>query len=119
MVLPESKKDIFARFSLQGKTAIITVASRGIGEEIAQILAQARAHLIICSRKQQHLEEVAALITEGGGEVLPVAANISVAADRQTLVKKPMDWNGRVDILVNNAGANPSYGPLADLAESA
>jgi NAD(P)-dependent dehydrogenase (short-subunit alcohol dehydrogenase family) len=118
VVLLESKKDIFARFSLQGKTAIVTGASRGIGEEIAHILAQAGAHLIICSRKQQSLEEVATLITDGGGEVLPVAANVSVAADRKALIEKAMAWAGRVDILVNNAGANPSYGPLADLAES-
>lgn len=118
MVSLESKSDIFAKFSLQGKVALITGASRGIGEEIAHILAQAKARLIICSRKQQRLEEVAAMIKDGGGEVLPVAANVSVSADRKALVEKAMDWAGRIDILVNNAGANPSYGPLEDLAES-
>jgi len=110
------EKDIF---SLNGKVALITGASRGIGEEIASVYSKAKARVVICSRKQEAIDEVAERIKRNGGEVLGLVANVSIAEDREKLVKVAMDWAGKIDILVNNAGANPSYGPLADLSESA
>ena len=109
------EKDIF---SLSGKVALITGASRGIGEEIASVYANARARVTICSRKQENIDEAAEGIKRSGGEVLGLAANASIAKDREKLVKAAMDWACKIDILVNNAGANPIYGPLANLSES-
>lgn len=106
-------------FSLDHKVALITGASRGIGEEIAGTCSKAGARVVICSRKQGALQEAADRIRKSGGEVLAVAANVSVAEDRERLVREAMDWAGRIDILVNNAGTNPAYGPLADVSEEA
>ncbi|MCL6560516.1 MAG: SDR family oxidoreductase [Firmicutes bacterium] len=120
-------------FSLEGKVALITGASRGIGEEIAGVYSMAGARVAICSRKPEGIKEAAERIrllgasTEGGvfpnskndGNVLGIVADVFVPEDRKKLVEATMDWAGRIDILVNNAGANPSYGPLADLTEEA
>ncbi|MEW6425214.1 MAG: SDR family oxidoreductase [Bacillota bacterium] len=112
-------ESIFTMFSLKGKVALITGASRGIGEEIATVYAKAGARVIICSRKEKEIKESAERIRSSGGEVLELAANVSVDEERTRLVKTAMDWAGKIDILVNNAGTNPGYGPLADISESA
>jgi len=111
------KEALDSMFTLDGKVAVITGASRGIGEEIAKVFSRAGARLIICSRKQASVENVAQAIREDGGDVLAVEANVSVQEDRTRLIDTAMAWGGRIDILVNNAGANPRYGGLADLAE--
>lgn len=105
-------------FSLQGKVALITGASRGIGEGIATAYARAGAKIVACSRKQKGIEEAAERIRSAGNEVLAVAANVSSGEDRKKIVRAAMDWAGRIDILVNNAGANPMLTPLADIPES-
>jgi len=105
-------------FGIEGKVAIITGASRGIGEEIAKVFSKAGARLVICSRKQTAVESVALAIREEGGEVLAVEANVSTDEDRTRLIRTAMEWGGRIDILVNNAGANPKFGGLANLAEA-
>ena len=110
---------IFERFSLKGKVALVTGASRGLGECIAQTYAQAGAKVILASRKQEGIEAAAAKIAESGGEAIAAVANVSDADDRERLVDKSMKWAGRIDILVNNAGTNPAFGPLADVSESA
>lgn len=112
------KGDSNSMFSLDGKVAVITGASRGIGEEIAKVFSRAGARLVICSRKQEALEKVADTIRHDGGEVLAVPANVSAEEDRATIIDAAMEWGSRIDILVNNAGANPKHGPLAKLAES-
>ena len=112
-------ESIFSMFSLKGKVALITGASRGIGEKIAAVYAKAGARVVICSRREKEIKEAAERIRSGGGEVLAVAANVSVDKERRRLVEKAMEWAGRIDILVNNAGTNPGYGPLADIQEQA
>ena len=112
-------KDIFPPFSLNGKVALITGASRGIGEGIARTYSRAGARLVICSRKEKNIHETATKIQKNGGDVLGVMANVSIAEDREKLVRNAMDWAGRIDILVNNAGANPTFEPLGELSESA
>jgi NAD(P)-dependent dehydrogenase (short-subunit alcohol dehydrogenase family) len=113
-------KDIASLFSLQGKTALIAGASRGIGEEIARVYGLAGARMVLSSRKLENVKEAEDRIKkETGAEILAVASNISSSADREALVKTAMDWAGRIDILVNNAGTNPASGPLADVEESA
>jgi NAD(P)-dependent dehydrogenase (short-subunit alcohol dehydrogenase family) len=98
--------------------ALVTGASRGIGEEIARTYALAGAKVVACSRKKESIEKAAQKIQAEGGKVLAVTANVSIDADRERLVKTAIDWAGKIDILVNNVGANPSFGPLADLPES-
>lgn len=112
-------ESVFSMFSLKGKAALVTGASRGIGEEIAAVYAKAGARVVICSRKEKEIKEAAERIRSGGGEVLGVAANVSVDEERRRLVKEAMEWAGRIDILVNNAGTNPGYGPLAGITEQA
>ncbi len=113
------ENEIYDRFSLKGKVALVTGASRGIGECIAQTYAQAGAKVILASRKQEGIDKAAARITESGGEAIAVAANVSSGDERNRLIEKSMDLAGRIDILVNNAGTNPAFGPLADVSESA
>lgn len=111
-------KSIHSMFSLEGKVAIITGASRGIGEEIASVYLMAGAKVVICSRKLEGVKEAVERL-ENEQNVLGIVANVLVPEDRKRLVEATMDWAGRIDILVNNAGANPSHGPLADLTEQA
>ena len=110
---------IDALFSLKEKVAIITGASRGIGEEMATVFAKAGARVVVCSRKQEAVDQVASAISKNGGQALAVAANIAEAGDRENLISKTMDWGGSIDVLVNNAGAYPQFGGLEDLTEAA
>jgi NAD(P)-dependent dehydrogenase (short-subunit alcohol dehydrogenase family) len=106
-------------FSLKNKVAIVTGASRGIGEAIARTFAQHGAKVVISSRKQEALEEVAASIRKSGGEALPVACHTGDMGMIDALFKKVMDTYGRVDILVNNAATNPYFGSVLHISESA
>jgi dehydrogenase/reductase SDR family member 4 len=106
-------------FSLVGKVAIITGASKGIGEAIARAYAQAGAKVVVNSRKQEAVDEVAALInaenaayTEGSFSAIGVAGQVGNAADCQHIFDAAMAAFGRVDIIVNNAAANPVFGPV-------
>ena len=99
-------------FNLTGKVALITGASRGIGEAIALAYAAAGAKVVLSSRKQENLDEVAATIKAAGGEALAVAAHTGDDAGVQTLVARAIGAFGGVDILVNNAATNPHFGPI-------
>lgn len=104
-------------FSLKGKTALVTGASSGIGEAIAECYAAAGSRLVICGRRFETVEEAAKRLRETGADVLALAANIANDEDRKKLVAEAMAWSGRIDILVNNAGANPAMGALENLEE--
>ncbi len=106
-------------FTLVGKVAIITGASKGIGESIARAYAQAGARVVVNSRKQEAVDEVAALInaenaqnTEGSLSAIGVAGQVGNAADCQKIFDAAMAAFGRVDIIVNNAASNPVFGPV-------
>jgi NAD(P)-dependent dehydrogenase (short-subunit alcohol dehydrogenase family) len=103
---------------LNGKVAIVTGASRGIGQSIAETLAQAGAKVVIASRKQDDLETVAASIKEKGGEALPVAAHTGKKETLTALVQKTVETYGQLDILVNNAATNPHFGTLLEAEDS-
>ena len=105
-------------FNLDGKVALVTGASRGIGLAIAAAYAAAGAKVVISSRKQDALEPAAAQIWEAGGEVLPVAAHTGDMQAVNRLVERTVEAYGGVDILVNNAATNPHFGPLLTADES-
>jgi dehydrogenase/reductase SDR family member 4 len=99
-------------FSLKGKVALITGASRGIGEAIARMFAEAGAKVVLSSRKQAVLDEIANDMQAKGYEAIGFAANAGKADDLQSLVEKTIAHFGRLDIVVNNAAVNPVFGPL-------
>lgn len=103
---------------LTGKVAIITGASRGIGQSIAEHYAQAGAQVVLASRKQDALDAIAAEIRDAGGEALAIAAHTGQKETLHHLVEQTIAHFGRVDVLVNNAATNPHFGPLLDAEDS-
>jgi NAD(P)-dependent dehydrogenase (short-subunit alcohol dehydrogenase family) len=99
-------------FSLEGKVAMVTGASRGIGQAIALRLAQAGAKVVVSSRKMENVQPVADKIEAAGGEALAVQAHVGRMDDVTALVARAMEIFGRVDVAVNNAATNPHFGPL-------
>jgi len=106
-------------FRLDGRVAVITGSSRGIGRSIAEHLARHGARVVISSRKQPACEEAAAAIRAAGGEAIAVPANIADKAQLEQLVAAARTQWGRVDVLVCNAASNPYYGPMAGLPDEA
>lgn len=109
---------MITEFRLDGKVALVTGASRGIGQAIAETYAAVGAKVVISSRRQDALDDVAVKIREMGGDVLPLAAHTGDEAAITRLVKGAMDAYGGIDILVNNAATNPHFGPLLSADES-
>ena len=104
-------------FSLEGKVALLTGASKGIGEAIARLYAAAGAKVVINSRKQEELDKVAESIIREGGSCIGIAANAGDLAECRILVDKVVTLHGGIDILVNNAASNPVYGPVVQCEE--
>jgi NAD(P)-dependent dehydrogenase (short-subunit alcohol dehydrogenase family) len=101
------------------RVAIVTGASRGIGEQIAKRLAADGAKVVLASRKAEPLEALAKTIKEAGGEALAVPTHVGKSDQLQALVDKTLAAYGKIDILVNNAGTNPIFGPTLFCDESA
>ncbi len=97
---------------LEGKVAIITGASRGIGAAIAEHMASEGARVVLAARKQEGLDEVAGRIRAAGGEVLTVAAHMGQDEGRAKVVEQAVERFAQVDVLVNNAATNPHFGPM-------
>jgi NAD(P)-dependent dehydrogenase (short-subunit alcohol dehydrogenase family) len=96
------------KFRLDGKVALITGGSRGIGRATALGFAEAGAKIAVASRKLPDLENVAAEIEKVGRKALPVAAHVGRMEDIHNLVAKVTAEFGKIDILVNNAGTSPA-----------
>jgi NAD(P)-dependent dehydrogenase (short-subunit alcohol dehydrogenase family) len=94
-------------FSIAGKIAIVTGASRGIGEAIAKGFAQAGADLVLVGRNLSALEKVAKEIEGLGRKALPISADIGKSEEIQKAVGAAVEVFPRIDILVNNAGISP------------
>jgi NAD(P)-dependent dehydrogenase (short-subunit alcohol dehydrogenase family) len=106
--------------SLQGKVAVVTGASRGIGEAIARAYAQRGATVMIAARRLDALEAVAASINAGGaGRAIPAACHTGRPAEIAALFERVRSELGRLDVLVNNAATNPYLGPALDCTEAA
>ncbi|MCF6319236.1 MAG: SDR family oxidoreductase [Proteobacteria bacterium] len=106
-------------FSLKNKVALITGASRGIGEEVAKLYAKAGAHVIVSSRRQEGVDAVAEKIRTNGGKATGIACHIGDQGAIEGLIKTIKKDFGRLDILVNNAAANPYFGHILDTPVSA
>ena len=101
-------------FDLTGKVALVTGASRGIGEEIARLLAQQGAHVIVTSRKLDDCQAVCERIREAGGSAEALACHIGWMEDITHVFEHIRGAHRRLDILVNNAAANPYFGHILD-----
>jgi NAD(P)-dependent dehydrogenase (short-subunit alcohol dehydrogenase family) len=103
-------------FSLAGKVAVVTGASRGIGEATARAFVQAGAKVVLASRKIEGLTEVARSL---GDSAHPFAAHTGKEAECKALIAEAVRRFGQLDILVNNAGTNPYFGPMLDTENAA
>lgn len=105
--------------TLQGKVALVTGGSRGLGREMVLAFAEAGASVVIASRKLAACEALAEEVAgRFGSAALPVAANVSSWDDCDALVAAAYDRFDRVDVLVNNAGMSPLYPSLPEVGEA-
>jgi dehydrogenase/reductase SDR family protein 4 len=101
--------------ALQDRVAIVTGASRGIGRAIAESFVREGARVVICGRKQDTLNRVAAEI---GASTTPIACHIGKSEQIDNLVERVTREFGRIDILVNNAATNIAQGPCLEMDEA-
>ena len=106
-------------FDLQGKVALVTGSTRGIGKSIAEELARAGASVAISSRKAEACEKARAELAAQGFDILAQPCNVSRKEDLQALVDATLSKWRRLDIVVANAAANPYYGPLTGISDEA
>lgn len=102
---------------LEGKTALITGGSRGIGLAIARRLGKLGAHVCICARDASRLERATDQLKQEGIRALGVHANVTLSADVELLVQKAQTSLGPIEILVNNAGTG-YFGPVHETSEA-
>jgi NAD(P)-dependent dehydrogenase (short-subunit alcohol dehydrogenase family) len=101
-------------FDLTGRIAVVTGASRGIGEAIAMAFAAQGAKVVVSSRRLEGCAAVAQAINEAGGEALAIPCHIGDMDALQALFAAVAERYGRLDVLVNNAATNPYYGHVLD-----
>lgn len=100
---------------LQGKVAMVTGGSRGIGKATAELFAREGATVVICGRKQNTLDEVAAALE---GNVVPRACHVGKLEELERLVETTVRDFGKIDILINNAGTNIAQGPALEMDDA-
>jgi NAD(P)-dependent dehydrogenase (short-subunit alcohol dehydrogenase family) len=110
---------IQSRFDLSGRVAIVTGSSRGIGEAMARGLAEFGAQVVVSSRSQEAVDEVAGRFRSDGLAATGIACHVGDPNDRKRLIDRCIDAYGRLDILINNAATNPYFGPIEDLTPAA
>lgn len=101
-------------FDLTGKVALVTGASRGIGEEIAKLLAEHGAHVIVSSRKLDGCQAVVDTISADGGKASAFPCHVGSMEDIAAIFAHIKAEHGRLDILINNAATNPYFGDILD-----
>ncbi|MFD1546496.1 SDR family NAD(P)-dependent oxidoreductase [Nonomuraea guangzhouensis] len=105
------------RFSLEGKVAVVTGASSGLGVAFARGLAEAGADIVIGARRQDRLEETRRLVEETGRRCLAVKTDVTLVEDCQALVSAAVETMGSVDVLINNAGVGTAVPALRETPE--
>lgn len=111
--------NLINQFSLEGKVAIVTGASKGIGEAIAMMYAVAGAQVVVSSRKLEAVQQVVNSINKNGGEAKAIPCHMGDANDIHRLVDETIAAYGTIDIVVNNAAVNPVFGPVIETDGSA
>lgn len=106
-------------FDLQGKVALVTGSTKGIGKAIASRMAEQGAQVVVSSRNQELCDEVAGEINAAGGRAIGIACNINYKEQLENLVKQTEIQLGSIDILVCNAAINPYFGPSQEISDSA
>lgn len=101
-------------FDLSDRIALVSGASRGIGESIARTLADHGAHVIVSSRRLEDCEKVAAAITADGGKAEAFPCHVGRMEDIAAIFAHVRERHGRLDICVNNAATNPYFGHILD-----
>jgi NAD(P)-dependent dehydrogenase (short-subunit alcohol dehydrogenase family) len=104
--------DALARLRLDGKVAIVTGGTRGIGLAIATTFARAGARVVVSSRRPEHVDAVVKALTDEGHQVVGIPAHMGKAADAHELAARTVEHFDGIDIIVNNAATNPVFGPL-------
>jgi len=99
-------------FDLSGRVALVTGASRGIGEATARLLAHHGAHVIVSSRREESVAAVAAAIRADGGQASALACHVGEIDSIEAAFAEIGATHGRLDILVNNAATNPHFGHI-------
>ena len=106
-------------FSLEGKVALVTGSSKGIGKAIIEQMANAGAKVVVSSRKADACEAVRAEFAARGQEAIAVPCNVGQKEELKKLVDTVMARWGRIDVLVCNAATNPVFGPMANASDEA
>ena len=114
-----AQKRIQPLFQLDNKVAIVTGASKGIGEAMARGLAEFGAKVVISSRKRESVDAVAKSFQNDGLEAIPISATMGNVEEAQNLIDQTVDAYGGIDIIINNAAANPVFGPIQNAEERA
>lgn len=112
-------EDPLARLRLDGKVAIVTGGTRGIGLAIATTFARAGAKVALSSRKQEHVDAALNALRAEGHDAVGIAAHMGKLIDVQRIVEHTMSNYGGIDIVVNNAATNPVFGPLQEAGDDA
>ena len=102
-------------FSLEGKTAIVTGASRGIGAAIASAMAGAGADVALAARSTSDIEQLAGQIEATGRQALAITTDVTNPDDVHACVEQTIAAFGKIDVLVNNAGGTKFMAPTLDL----
>ena len=104
---------------LNGKVALVTGGTRGIGRAISLALAKAGARVVVTSRKEASVDETVAIIRALGLPADGIPANVGRLNEAHALIDRTLELAGGIDILVNNAAANPVFGPVEETSSDA
>jgi dehydrogenase/reductase SDR family protein 4 len=101
----------------EGKVALVTGATKGIGYAIAERLGLSGAHVVICSRGQKNVDEAVAQLQKRGIKVTGLAIHVGSAEARAKLLEATVAVGKKIDILVSNVAVNPVFGPMFQVTD--